>query len=362
MIAMPWDRWAQMRRSAWAWVALHLFRRPAPTGSMSKPRPSTTYSPCMISSTGQASSPTTNRSCALPAIVPMPWRKWVDRVVFPESVICPLSCMASMGVCRWMSSGDLIRENEDNTGEPVLIDPPNMAGSEMPLIATGEGIPMEQNCFNCHPGKITQCFRGAMYTAGQKCDDCHGDMLAMGGEFPLLTTGDAREPWADEPKCSACHSGHGGDPVGALAYDPPTPQPHRSNWPTPVLPKTPIPCTATVSITTRVSRAKPVMAVRMPSGPTGIRMPTTMSLQSSYRDMREPSGSARSVTNPTASRMEPSMGRMVCTRSMTPTGSRAGVISTTRTLSGTTVKTSAPPAMVQTTVAPACHVFRSTAY
>lgn len=115
------------------------------------------------------------------------------------------------------NSGELIR---DSAGEPVLIDPPNMTGSEAPLIPTGEGIPMEQNCFNCHPGKITQCFRGAMYTAGQKCDDCHGDMLAMGGEFPLLTTGVAREPWVDEPKCSSCHSGFGDDPVGALAYDP----------------------------------------------------------------------------------------------------------------------------------------------
>lgn len=114
-------------------------------------------------------------------------------------------------------SGDLIR---DSAGEPVLIEPPVMDGSEMPLIPTGDGIPMEQNCFNCHPGKITQCFRGAMYTAGQKCDDCHGGMLAMGGEFALSTTGEAREPWASEPKCSACHSGFGDDPIAALAYDP----------------------------------------------------------------------------------------------------------------------------------------------
>jgi len=117
-------------------------------------------------------------------------------------------------------SGELIR---DVTGDPVLIDPPTMAGTEMPLIPTGEGIPMEQNCFNCHPGKITQCFRGAMFTAGQKCADCHGGMLAMGGEFPLQTTGEAREPWASEPKCSSCHSGHGGDPIGILAYDPTDP-------------------------------------------------------------------------------------------------------------------------------------------
>jgi len=95
--------------------------------------------------------------------------------------------------------GILIR---DGAGDPVLIDPPHMKGDELPLIATGDGIPMEQNCFACHPGKITQCFRGAMFTAGQKCDDCHGDMLAMGGEF-LLNTGHTREPWADEPKCSS---------------------------------------------------------------------------------------------------------------------------------------------------------------
>ena len=114
-------------------------------------------------------------------------------------------------------AGVLLR---DGAGDPWLIDPPHMLGSELPLIATGEGIPMEQNCFNCHPGKITQCFRGAMFTAGQKCDDCHGDMLAMGGEFPLATTGHAREPWADEPKCSSCHTGHGDDPVAARAYDP----------------------------------------------------------------------------------------------------------------------------------------------
>jgi len=115
-------------------------------------------------------------------------------------------------------SGDLIR---DADGDPVLIDPPDMT-DELPLIATGEGIPMEQNCFSCHPGKITQCFRGAMFTAGQKCNDCHGDMLAMGGEFEL-NTGGIREPWADESKCSSCHSGHGDDPVGALAYDPADP-------------------------------------------------------------------------------------------------------------------------------------------
>ena len=108
-------------------------------------------------------------------------------------------------------------------GAPDLIDPATMTGAELQLIPSGEGISMEQNCFSCHPGKITQCFRGAMFTAGQKCDDCHGGMLAVGGEFDLQTTGEAREPWADEPKCSSCHTGHGNDPVRTLAYDPSDP-------------------------------------------------------------------------------------------------------------------------------------------
>jgi hypothetical protein len=103
---------------------------------------------------------------------------------------------------------------------PDLIDPETMTGNERQLIPSGDGVTMEQSCFFCHPGKITQCFRGAMFTAGQKCDDCHGGMLPMGGEFDLATTNQPREPWVDEPKCSSCHTGHGGDPVGTLAYDP----------------------------------------------------------------------------------------------------------------------------------------------
>jgi len=117
------------------------------------------------------------------------------------------------------AAGELVR---DPAGEPVPIEPAVMTGDELPLIPVGAGVPMEQNCFSCHPGKITQCFRGAMFTAGQKCDDCHGDMLAMGAEFELADGG-YREPWVDEPKCSACHGGYGDQPVGALAYDPADP-------------------------------------------------------------------------------------------------------------------------------------------
>lgn len=70
----------------------------------------------------------------------------------------------------------------DGTGAPVF--PP--AGSAM------------DTCYQCHPGKVTQCLRGAMAAGGMECRDCHGDMLAVGGP---------RRPWVDLPQCGSCHSG-----------------------------------------------------------------------------------------------------------------------------------------------------------
>ena len=74
---------------------------------------------------------------------------------------------------------------------------------------------LEQTCYQCHPGKVTQCQRGAMRTGGMGCHDCHGDMLAVGGLYPLLAGGSldgtndggARRPWQDLPRCQSCHTG-----------------------------------------------------------------------------------------------------------------------------------------------------------
>jgi hypothetical protein len=84
------------------------------------------------------------------------------------------------------------------------------------------GGTLEQTCYQCHPGKITQCQRGAMKTGGIGCHDCHGDMLAVGGVYPLLAGGSIdgtndggpRRPWQDMPRCQACHTG---DAVSNLA-------------------------------------------------------------------------------------------------------------------------------------------------
>lgn len=58
---------------------------------------------------------------------------------------------------------------------------------------------LEQTCYQCHPGKVTKCLRGAMGGAGIECVDCHGSMLAVGST--------SRQPWLDEPRCESCHTG-----------------------------------------------------------------------------------------------------------------------------------------------------------
>jgi hypothetical protein len=93
--------------------------------------------------------------------------------------------------------------------------------------------PVEDTCYQCHPGRITQCQRGAMKTGGMDCNDCHGDMLAVGAKSPLAqggsidgaNDGGARRPWLDLPRCQSCHTG---DAVNYLTGPGLTPD---ANWP-----------------------------------------------------------------------------------------------------------------------------------
>jgi hypothetical protein len=106
-------------------------------------------------------------------------------------------------------------------------------------------------CYYCHPGNDTQCLRSVMAVKGMQCQSCHGEMLQVGGFTPqlaqagfvdpylpnvndpslvvtLTSTGQQRQPWADMPKCQACHSGDaldhlGANLIGTQAYDPADP-------------------------------------------------------------------------------------------------------------------------------------------
>lgn len=81
---------------------------------------------------------------------------------------------------------------------------------------------LNKTCYQCHPGRNTQCFRGAMYEAGQACQDCHGNMMQVGNDFSgnvasggafvvagdyYTNAGTPRIPWANEPMCQSCHTG-----------------------------------------------------------------------------------------------------------------------------------------------------------
>lgn len=86
-------------------------------------------------------------------------------------------------------------------------------------------------CYQCHPGAITQCARGAMDASGIECRSCHGAMRSVGGEQPLLAGGSidgandghSRRPWVDMPRCQSCHTGdaltHVSGPSVVLAND-----------------------------------------------------------------------------------------------------------------------------------------------
>lgn len=76
---------------------------------------------------------------------------------------------------------------------------------------------VDQTCYQCHPGKSTQCLRGAMFSSGVQCQDCHGNMAQLGNDFSkgvspgtpgaFDLSGALRVPWADEPACGSCHTG-----------------------------------------------------------------------------------------------------------------------------------------------------------
>ena len=59
-------------------------------------------------------------------------------------------------------------------------------------------------CYQCHPGSVTKCLRGAMGNAVDAsgnalmgCQACHGNMTKVGDP--------ARVGWLQEPSCQACH-------------------------------------------------------------------------------------------------------------------------------------------------------------
>jgi hypothetical protein len=58
------------------------------------------------------------------------------------------------------------------------------------------------DCYKCHPGPITQCFRDIMNSKGLVCQNCHGSVEDVGQSIS-----NGREAWLEEPDCGSlsCH-------------------------------------------------------------------------------------------------------------------------------------------------------------
>lgn len=63
---------------------------------------------------------------------------------------------------------------------------------------TLDSIGNRDSCYQCHPGSVTKCLRGAMSDApGLDCQSCHGNMGAVGKA--------SRVGWLQQPNCQSCH-------------------------------------------------------------------------------------------------------------------------------------------------------------
>ena len=58
-------------------------------------------------------------------------------------------------------------------------------------------LQLQVECYACHPGIRTKCFRDVHFSAGMTCSDCHGSMTNVASLN--------RQPWVTEPRCDDCH-------------------------------------------------------------------------------------------------------------------------------------------------------------
>ncbi|MET0007965.1 MAG: PKD domain-containing protein [Candidatus Thiodiazotropha sp. 6PLUC4] len=124
----------------------------------------------------------------------------------------------------------------DSNGELVFPDMPEAVKDEFGVVAnnTERREVLHETCYQCHPGRRTDCLRGAMSNGGMLCQDCHGDMAQVGTDFTDLVNPDnpgafvlggdfytnpdqPRVPWANEPGCGSCHTGDAMDNMAGAA-------------------------------------------------------------------------------------------------------------------------------------------------
>lgn len=72
---------------------------------------------------------------------------------------------------------------------------------------------VEPECYSCHPGPVSQCYRGVMAMSGVSCvnSKCHGNMINI-----AKSQSEGRKAWLQEPDCSNCHKDKYGVNKGLL--------------------------------------------------------------------------------------------------------------------------------------------------
>ncbi|MCU7853696.1 MAG: PKD domain-containing protein [Candidatus Thiodiazotropha sp. (ex Monitilora ramsayi)] len=115
----------------------------------------------------------------------------------------------------------------DDNGDPIFPVMPAAIKDDLGIVTNHveRREALEETCYQCHPGRRTDCLRGAMANGGMLCQDCHGDMEQVGSDFTnnvtpqtagafILDQGSfytsptqPRVPWANEPGCGSCHTG-----------------------------------------------------------------------------------------------------------------------------------------------------------
>ncbi|MEJ2155727.1 MAG: hypothetical protein P8X96_10350 [Desulfobacteraceae bacterium] len=115
---------------------------------------------------------------------------------------------------------DLFVDDMPPADDPRRLDP----ATGKPVVNSFVKDKLNRSCYQCHPGRETQCLRGAMFSGGLICNDCHGGMEQVGNDFsqnfslnrPFPQGADLsrRVPWATEPACQSCHTGDAMDNLG----------------------------------------------------------------------------------------------------------------------------------------------------
>ncbi|MEJ2455566.1 MAG: PKD domain-containing protein [Candidatus Thiodiazotropha sp.] len=114
----------------------------------------------------------------------------------------------------------------DTSGNPLFPAMPTATKDSLGFVTNDAARRdvLQQTCYQCHPGRRTDCLRGAMANGGMLCQDCHGDMQQVGNDFTrnvspgnpgafelggdfYTNAAQPRVPWANEPSCGSCHTG-----------------------------------------------------------------------------------------------------------------------------------------------------------